>query len=78
MILPTFKLVATLLIAGFFVSVGIVLQHILSQGTNPLFSENLCFNIVGFILGLLYLGIVYLVWKREITTYYEKKNKKRK
>ena len=77
MIIPTFKVVATILIGIFIGSVIIIIRNFMNRQINLPFPD-LLFIISACLIGLLFLGIIYGLWEREIKIFYEaKKNKKK-
>lgn len=77
MIIPMFKFVATIFILGFFGGIIIVIRHLIYWENTYAFPE-LLFGIVLCVLGLLLLGILYLLWEREVKIYYDEKKSKGK
>ena len=77
MITPSFKIVASGFILAFFYFTSRIIYHIIYLENTYPYSE-LLFGIVVCFLGLLGLGILYLLWEREIKIFYNLKKSRKK
>jgi hypothetical protein len=73
MIIPMFKGIATILLGIIFIGVFIISNNIFTQQINFPFYENIFLIILMCLIGLIFLGVIFLLWYREIQIYYQKK-----
>lgn len=78
MIIPMFKAIATFLIGIILVGVFIISNNIFIQQINIPFQENIFLIILMCLIGLIFLGVIFLLWYREIQIYYQKKKSMKK
>jgi hypothetical protein len=73
MIIPVFKSIATILLGIILIAMFIISNNIFIKRMNLPFQENIFFIILISLFGLIFLGILFLLWQREIQIYYQKK-----
>jgi len=78
MIKPMFKLMATILIGIILGSSLIITYDIINQQTIFNFKGDLFFIMYICIFGLIFLGIIFILWAREINIYYNKRKSVKK
>ena len=78
MIIPMFKAIASILLGVILIAVFIISNNIFIQQINLPFQENIFLIIIICLIGLIFLGVIFLLWYREIQIYYQKKNSLKK
>ncbi len=77
MIIPFFKIGASICILIFFSCIITVIHHLFYWEYTYAYPE-LLFGIVVSIIVLLLIGILYVLWEREVKIFYKWKESKRK
>jgi len=78
MIIPMFKAIATFLIGIILIGAFIIVNNMFIQQINLPFQENIFLIILISLIGLIFLGIIFLLWYKEIQIYYQKKKSMQK
>lgn len=78
MIIPMFKAIATFLIGIVLIGGFIITNNMFIQQINLPFQENIFLIILISLIGLIFLGIIFLLWHKEIQIYYQKKKSMQK
>jgi len=78
MIKPMFKFMATILIGIILGSALLITYDIIYQQTIFNFKGDLFFIMYICIFGLIFLGIIFMLWAREINIYYNKRKSVKK
>jgi drug/metabolite transporter (DMT)-like permease len=73
-----FKAIATFLIGIILIGVFIIINNTFIQQINLPFQENIFLIILMSLIGLIFLGIIFSLWYKEIQIYYQKKKSMKK
>jgi hypothetical protein len=73
-----FKAIATFLIGIVLIGGFIIINNMFIQQINLPFQENIFLIILVSLIGLIFLGIIFLLWYKEIQIYYQKKKSMQK
>jgi hypothetical protein len=73
-----FKAIATFLIGIVLIGGFIIINNMFIQQINLPFQENIFLIILISLIGLIFLGIIFLLWYKEIQIYYQKKKSMQK
>jgi hypothetical protein len=73
-----FKAIATFLIGIILIGGFIIINNMFIQQINLPFQENIFLIILISLIGLIFLGIIFLLWYKEIQIYYQKKKSMQK